>query len=186
MDKQGKLAIVSAIFLVAIMIASFVMAGPSKACRDGVDNDGDGLVDLNDPGCSDSRDVSELNSAIECDDGIDNDGDGLVDSADGGCSGATDNDESNCGDGVCEGTESSSTCTQDCGYPDSCTDTDLGDMFTYGITSGYNNNVPFSVEDVCLDNMTLLEFGCGGTQLYNFTTGCQTNFSTSCYQGACI
>jgi probable HAF family extracellular repeat protein len=49
---------------------------PPTACSDGADNDGDGFVDLDDPGCP----VSE--ATIEdppCDDGFDNDGDGLVD-----------------------------------------------------------------------------------------------------------
>jgi uncharacterized protein YkwD len=46
-------------------------------CDDGVDNDGDGLVDfMGDWGCSSAEDVSELPA---CADGLDNDGDGLVD-----------------------------------------------------------------------------------------------------------
>lgn len=32
------------------------------ACNDGIDNDGDGLVDLNDPGCSSTGDNSEINN----------------------------------------------------------------------------------------------------------------------------
>ena len=50
-------------------------------CADGLDNDGDGLVDLagGDPGCDDVGDDSERSAALPCDDGLDNDGDGLVD-----------------------------------------------------------------------------------------------------------
>jgi hypothetical protein len=49
-------------------------------CIDGLDNDGDGLIDHpDDPGCLDETDVSELNPAIECDNGLDDDGDGLID-----------------------------------------------------------------------------------------------------------
>jgi len=51
----------------------------------------------------------------QCSDGSDNDGDGDTDLADGGCSSGTDNDESNCGDGACEGSETQSSCSQDCG-----------------------------------------------------------------------
>ncbi len=52
-------------------------------CEDGIDNDGDGLVDAADPGCGeDSLDHWELGG--ECDDNVDNDGDGLVDWADDG------------------------------------------------------------------------------------------------------
>ncbi len=35
---------------------------PAAACADGVDNDGDGLVDLADPGCTDATDTDETDS----------------------------------------------------------------------------------------------------------------------------
>jgi hypothetical protein len=50
---------------------------PPPACSDGVDNDGDGLVDYPaDPGCLSPDDPWET---VDCSDGIDNDGDGKVD-----------------------------------------------------------------------------------------------------------
>ena len=50
------------------------------ACDDGIDQDGDGLVDYpDDPGCDDPLDPFETSDALPCDDGIDNDGDGRVD-----------------------------------------------------------------------------------------------------------
>lgn len=54
-------------------------------CQDGIDNDGDGLVDrAADPGCASADDLSEQ---VECEDGFDNDGDGAADFAggDAGC-----------------------------------------------------------------------------------------------------
>jgi len=48
-------------------------------CSNGIDDDGDGLLDLEDPGCLDADDPSEKTSDLLCDDGEDNDGDGLVD-----------------------------------------------------------------------------------------------------------
>ena len=45
-------------------------------CRDGVDNDGDGLTDLADGGCLSADDPSEEPA---CSDGLDNDGDGRID-----------------------------------------------------------------------------------------------------------
>jgi hypothetical protein len=52
-------------------------------CADGVDNDGDGLIDFPvDSGCTAPADPSEL---AQCADGLDNDGDGAVDLADSGC-----------------------------------------------------------------------------------------------------
>lgn len=68
------------------------------ACGDGLDNDGDGLVDHPaDPGCVDSADTDETDevpAAPACSDGLDNDVDGLVDHpADPGCADGTDTDE---------------------------------------------------------------------------------------------
>jgi len=54
-------------------------------CQDGIDNDGDGLIDSPvDLGCASAGDLSERR---ECNDGFDNDGDGLTDFAGGdvGC-----------------------------------------------------------------------------------------------------
>lgn len=67
-------------------------------CSDGLDNDGDGLVDMEDAGCSDLNDNDEYNAppaAKACSDGIDNDNDGLIDMDDTGCSDTDDDDESN-------------------------------------------------------------------------------------------
>jgi hypothetical protein len=58
-----------------------IVKGP--ACSDGVDNDADGLSDLEDPGCEDGNDLSERSPLLPCDDGLDNDGDGFTDFVDG-------------------------------------------------------------------------------------------------------
>ena len=57
------------------------------ACSDGIDNDGDGLIDAagGDPGCDGELDLDETSSDWLCDDGLDNDGDGSIDLADPGC-----------------------------------------------------------------------------------------------------
>ena len=68
-------------------------------CDDGVDNDGDGFTDMDDPGCVNAQDNDEANAPLppalmQCEDGIDNDGDGLVDFPDDpGCTDALDDDE---------------------------------------------------------------------------------------------
>ncbi len=71
-------------------------------CDDGVDNDGDGWIDLADPGCSSAVDDDEaMATSDECGDGIDNDGDGLVDGQDPQCASPTGDSEAGpCGDGV--------------------------------------------------------------------------------------
>ena len=52
-------------------------------CLDGLDNDGDGLADADDPDCVDEEVPEEPPEiGLECADGEDNDGDGLVDCAD--------------------------------------------------------------------------------------------------------
>ncbi|HEV8325282.1 MAG TPA: hypothetical protein VG389_26965 [Myxococcota bacterium] len=79
------------------------VGGGGAACADGVDNDGDGLVDLTDPGCASPTDVDETDTP-QCSDGLDNDGDGAIDfPADTGCSSFVDPVEDAspaCGDGV--------------------------------------------------------------------------------------
>jgi hypothetical protein len=75
----------------------------SPACGDGLDNDGDGLIDHpDDPGCDDSDDASESSPLLVCDDGLDNDGDNLIDfPADSGCTDVLDlSEEMDCSDGL--------------------------------------------------------------------------------------
>lgn len=54
------------------------VSAPIAACKDGIDNDGDGLIDYGqDPGCVGGP--SWPNENPECQDGIDNDGDSFID-----------------------------------------------------------------------------------------------------------
>jgi hypothetical protein len=78
------------IFSVIILIMAISMASAYQ-CNDSIDNDGDGKIDLADPGCTSRIDNSEINP--QCNDGIDNDIDGKIDMADSGCDSLTDNDE---------------------------------------------------------------------------------------------
>jgi len=64
-----------------------------RDCADGLDNDGDGLIDLYDPGCVASEDPQEVSPGIGCDDGIDNDRDGRTDLHDPQCSRPQDESE---------------------------------------------------------------------------------------------
>ena len=180
--------VVFALVAFALVLPMMAEAGRvTAACRDGSDNDGDGYTDWPaDPGCANKNDKSELNPAIECDDGSDNDGDSATDMADTGCSSPTDNDETDCGDGVCEGGETSGTCPQDCGPPDSCSDTDGGFVVeTQGTVSGYYNGNPYSYTDFCETNTTQLgEYYCWEDNWYFSFVNCvnETVFSN----GACV
>src|SRR5438067_340148 len=55
--------------------------GPKFQCDDGMDNDGDGMIDFpDDPGCTSTEDDSEDSLPMpECSDGRDNDGDNKID-----------------------------------------------------------------------------------------------------------
>ena len=58
------------------------------SCNDGLENDGDGVIDGQDPDCAGGSEVSP-----QCSDGADNDGDGRSDLADGDCTNAGDPSE---------------------------------------------------------------------------------------------
>jgi hypothetical protein len=68
------------------------LPGASTECSDSLDNDGDGLVDWEDPDCTSPTDTSERPQ--RCGDGIDNDDDGKIDYPfDPGCSSREDTSE---------------------------------------------------------------------------------------------
>jgi hypothetical protein len=61
---------------------------PKPACSDGLDNEGDGNIDLSDPDCSyDYKGTSEGAPPTACDNKRDDDGDGKLDLNDPGCQG---------------------------------------------------------------------------------------------------
>jgi hypothetical protein len=69
---------------------------PKSQCQNGLDDDADGVIDLQDPGCSNAQDNNEADGTTQCQDAQDNDGDGATDFPnDFSCSSRTDNDETN-------------------------------------------------------------------------------------------
>lgn len=83
------------------------LIGPMDAaheCSDGVDNDGDGLIDADDPQCFGPTGAESPSTSgglvTVCNDGVDNDGDGAIDADDAGCRDALDGDESGALDGT--------------------------------------------------------------------------------------
>ncbi|OGJ21656.1 hypothetical protein A3K73_01290 [Candidatus Pacearchaeota archaeon RBG_13_36_9] len=189
MEKSGKTAVIVSVLIALILVTAFVFAKPepraAKICSDGLDNDGDGYIDYpDDPGCYSKNDNSELNTAIECDDGSDNDGDSAIDMADAGCASPTDNDESNCGDSVCEGVEACDACVADCGYCDSCSDTDGNNPRAFGTTSGYFDKIFYSDDDYCVDSSNVMEYWCSGNYEQNTQQSCGTDYGSNvCYFG---
>ena len=77
----------------------------THTCNDGLDNDGNGLADNEDPSCyTPYQDEGELFADLPCADGVDNDGDGLIDALDPQCASrsasAEDGAWDTCADGV--------------------------------------------------------------------------------------
>jgi hypothetical protein len=69
---------------VTLAAGNTFVVGDTSTCGNGLDDDADGLTDLEDPGCTEVGDANERDPALECDDGVDNDGDGRVDAGAGG------------------------------------------------------------------------------------------------------
>jgi hypothetical protein len=78
-----------------IPINQSITIGTTYQCSDGIDNDADSFIDMDDPSCDSVIDNSESPyDSTECNDGEDNDGDYLIDyPADPSCSGFSDNSE---------------------------------------------------------------------------------------------
>jgi hypothetical protein len=103
-------------------------------CSDGLDDDGDGLIDCDDPDCESSWWCTvSTQREVDCDDTLDNDGDGLADCEDADCGALNSCRESDCSNGVDDDGDGSSDCVDtDClvDRPDlcgelSCSDGDL-------------------------------------------------------------
>jgi hypothetical protein len=92
----------------------------TDCCTDGRDNDGDGLVDCDDPSCSTIPPCGSP-SPEDCGNGADDDGDTLVDCDDPDC--ATDPDCPPPGEGDCtDGEDGDGDGLEDCDDPDCATD----------------------------------------------------------------
>ncbi len=152
-----KITIITALFLMGILIVGFALAKPGTRAKK------------------------------ECNDGIDNDGDEAIDMEDTGCDSKGDNDETDCGDGVCEGGEVCDECIADCGHCDSCSDTDGGPVvYVQGTISGYDDDQPYENTDYCLDATNLREYYCNDVNPASYDYNCYVNETGSCSNGACV
>ncbi|MEM7244400.1 MAG: hypothetical protein AAF533_03600 [Acidobacteriota bacterium] len=118
-------------------------------CNDGEDDDGDGLVDCLDDDCA-----MDLNCLVEmdCCDGIDNDGDGLTDLADDDCFAVPGCPESNCIDGM----DNDMDGLVDCDDPDCATAPVCGEM---ECDDGMDNDMDGAID--CDDSDCAMDPACG-------------------------
>src|SRR3989344_8071854 len=191
MNKKAQIAvIVSLIFAVAVA-AVFVYAAPKK-CNNGVDDDGDGLIDYpNDAWCDGKSDNSETSPSLACDNGLDesSDADLLADyrlvGGDAGCFSITDTNEIS---GDCDDLSDNDNDTfidfsldPECSnYSDveySCGDTDVGIVHSIqGIVSGSFGGSSFNAVDFCIMNSTILtEYYCNPYNLGSQNINCAVN-----------
>jgi uncharacterized membrane protein len=99
-NAAGEFTVVGAGTNPAGDLEGFVAVLSPTACNDGIDQDGDTLVDYpDDPGC---RSLGDRSEGPDCSDGLDQDGDGQADHPqDPQCTGPDDVSETpDCGDGV--------------------------------------------------------------------------------------
>lgn len=98
--------LVSLLLPLTLSLSGCGLFSSSDDCNDGADNDGDGLIDSMDPGCTLNGDKEAPDPILTaCNDGVDNDADGLIDTQDPGCTDSLDEDEYNepiaaCSDGI--------------------------------------------------------------------------------------
>jgi Tfp pilus assembly protein PilV len=129
-----------------------LVPAPAPLCSDGADNDGDGKIDLADPGCSSAADNDEYNPPPPaCSDGADNDGDGKIDLADPGCSSAADNDEYNPPPPQCrDGADNDSDNLIDDQDPGCHSDGDRFNPYTYDENFNDESRCSFAYKSLCL------------------------------------
>ncbi|MFZ9982384.1 MAG: hypothetical protein ACO3FI_10165, partial [Cyclobacteriaceae bacterium] len=82
--KRLKFLVLQLLLAAAVLFSLPASGQTFEICNDGVDNDGDGLIDCND---SDCQFAPNIERGCNCFDGIDNDGDGKTDASDTNCYG---------------------------------------------------------------------------------------------------
>ncbi|HUQ07579.1 MAG TPA: vWA domain-containing protein [Kofleriaceae bacterium] len=113
-----------------------------RQCSDGLDNDGDGMIDFpNDVGCDSPSDNTENTPGPQCSDGADNDADNQTDwPFDVGCQGPTDATENSgaaCGDGLDNDGDGATDFPSD---PDCTSATDGSETFYQACQDGLDND----------------------------------------------
>lgn len=121
-------------------------------CDDGHDEDGDGLIDCDDPQCDDNVPCNE----VICDDGEDDDGDGLIDCQDETCQGSDKCREVACDDGEDNNFDGLTDCEDpDCARIAPCGEQRCGDG-----EDGDNDGLTDCDDDECARSSFCVERNC--------------------------
>ena len=163
-------------------------------CSDGIDNDGDGDIDLADPGCFGGGGGGNESPNPECSDGVDNDGDGNTDyPADLSCNALTGDDESavtECSDGIDNDGDGDIDYPADGGCDDANDDSEASappalsfDVTPGLVRSGDSVSITWSATDVQSCTVTGTNgdswSGASGSQVSSALTS-ETTFTLSC------
>ena len=113
----------------------FEVESVETACLDGIDDDGDGLTDCDDPDCTDDPGCENLTE--DCQNAIDDDGDGLTDCDDTDCMDDPSCEPAkNCADGIDDDGDGLTDCDDPdcsgewyCDEPQPCNEDDVCDPF---------------------------------------------------------
>ncbi len=152
---------------------------PKPECMDKQDNDGDGLMDYPaDPGCESKRDTSENTDATPTPT--------IPPSPSPNATITPTPTPTPTPTATPTPTPTATPTPTPTPIPNNCTDTDGFDVTVKGTVSGYEDGIPFSIDDSCVDDVIVREWYCGGgVTPANYTYPCTMNF-TSCFDGHCI
>ena len=143
--------------------------GKHSQCNDKVDNDKDGKIDLNDPGCKNKGDKSEL-GINQCDNGINDDYDKLIDyPRDPGCASITDTKEINsniqCDNGIDDDKDGLIDYPKDIGCKDSLDNNEINEISADSCIPLFDTN-----NDPSKDRINLVLIGSDFSSIEQFKT----------------
>lgn len=131
-------------------------------CNDGIDNDGDTLIDCMDVDCTDRIEGGVPTCPEDCDNAVDDDADGLVDCNDSECASSPACPEVLCSDGLDNDGDGNS----DCNDPDCCSNAACANIEPcVEVNCGDNLDGDGDGNTDCADSDCAGTFACGGGEL---------------------
>jgi hypothetical protein len=146
-------------------------------CSDGLDDDGDGLIDCDDPDCLSAWDCSIVgNRELDCTDGVDNDSDGVADCEDADCGIQGNCRESDCGNGLDDDGDGDSDCVDlDCliDQPALCGELSCSDEDYAHVGNTFPNFLLDCADPSCFTNPDFEQACIGSRSLIDYKDRCE-------------